>query len=178
MSSLPNSKKEYINIVIAAPFWWTWWFWLIIVLINLGLIRVFIRQKIELERRKLVRLEMKIAERTREIRAKNAQIETQNEVIEKEKNKVLEQSRLLQIEKDKTERLIRKIIPESTVENLKKHGKLGARLYKEVSVLFTDFVGFTRKSEAMNPQDLVNKLDFYSLFSLSLFRQCSIHQSR
>ena len=156
-----NANPSCINIVIAAPFWWTWWFWLIIGLVIFGLIRVFIRQKIELERRKLVRLEMKIAERTREIRAKNSQIETQNEVIEKEKNKVLEQSRLLQIEKDKTERLIRKIIPESTVENLKKHGKLGARLYKEVSVLFTDFIGFTRKSEAMNPQDLVNKLDFY-----------------
>lgn len=156
-----NKKPSVINIIIAAPFWWTWWFWLIIGLVIFGLIRIFIRQKIELERRKLVRLEMKIAERTRELRAKNAQIESQNEVIEKEKNKVLEQSRLLQIEKDKTERLIRKIIPEQTVENLKLHGKLGARLYKQVSVLFTDFVGFTRKSEAMKPEDLVNKLDFY-----------------
>ena len=150
-----------MQISIASPFWWKWWFWVSIAAFILLLIRLFIRQKIELERRKLVRLEMKIAERTSEIRAKNVQIEEQNEIINKEKEKVIEQKRLLQIEKDKSETLIRKIIPESTVEELKNNGKTSARAYKMVSILFTDFVGFTKIAERMTPTDLVNKLDVF-----------------
>ncbi len=156
-----SKKPAVMQISIASPFWWKWWFWVSIAAFILLLIRLFIRQKIELERRKLVRLEMKIAERTSEIRAKNAQIEEQNEIINKEKEKVIEQKRLLQIEKDKSETLIRKIIPESTVEELKNNGKTSARAYKMVSILFTDFVGFTKIAERMTPTDLVNKLDVF-----------------
>jgi ligand-binding sensor domain-containing protein/class 3 adenylate cyclase/predicted metal-dependent HD superfamily phosphohydrolase len=154
-------KPATLMISIASPFWGKWWFWMTVALSLLVLVRLFVRQKIELERRKLVRLEMKIAERTREIREKNIQIEEQNEEINKEKNKVIEQKRLLQIEKDKTENLILKIIPESTVEELKNSGKTSARAYKMVSILFTDFVGFTKIAERMTPTDLVNKLDVY-----------------
>lgn len=150
-----------ITIFVASPFWAKWWFWITCGLIILVIVRLFVKQKVELERRKLVRLEMKIAERTREIREKNAQIEEQNEIINKEKEKVIEQKRLLQIEKDKSETLIRKIIPESTVEELKNSGKTSARAYKMVSILFTDFVGFTKIAEKMTPTDLVNKLDIY-----------------
>jgi ligand-binding sensor domain-containing protein/class 3 adenylate cyclase/predicted metal-dependent HD superfamily phosphohydrolase len=156
-STYPTS----IQIIIASPFWAKWWFWIVSALVILILVRWFIRQKIELERRKLVRLEMKIAERTREIRDKNTQIEAQNEIIQNEKSKVEENQRLLQIEKDKSEKLLRKIIPESTVEELKNSGTTSARAYKKVSVLFTDFVGFTKIADSMNPSDLVGKLDVY-----------------
>lgn len=156
------SKKPAIIVInIDSPFWWKWWFWVVIGMFLFLLFRLFVRQKIELERRKLVRLEMKIAERTGEIRAKNAQIEEQNKIINEEKNKVIEQKRLLQIEKDKSETLIRKIIPASTVEELKNSGKTSARAYKMVSILFTDFVGFTKIAERMTPTDLVNKLDVF-----------------
>ncbi len=150
-----------LQIIIASPFWWKWWFWVLVTGFILLIVRLFVRQKVELERRKLVRLEMKIVERTSEIRAKNTQIEEQNEIINNEKNKVIEQKRLLQIEKDKTENLIRKIIPASTVEELKNSGKTSARAYKKVSILFTDFVGFTKIAEKMTPTDLVNQLDIY-----------------
>lgn len=150
-----------LNLNIKPPFWWTWWFWGLSAGFLFLMVRLFIRQKVELERRKVVRMEMKVAERTREIRAKNSQIEAQKKVIENEKNKVLEQQKLLEIEKEKTEKLIRKIIPESTVEELKNKGTTSARAYKRVSVLFTDFVGFTKRAEQMKPTDLVNKLDVY-----------------
>lgn len=154
-------KPAIITIYVDSPFWWKWWFWVAIGAFLFLLFRLFVRQKIELERRKLVRLEMKIAERTGEIRAKNVQIEEQNKIINEEKNKVIEQKRLLQIEKDKSETLIRKIIPASTVEELKNSGKTSARAYKMVSILFTDFVGFTKIAERMTPTDLVNKLDVF-----------------
>jgi hypothetical protein len=150
-----------LYIYIKSPFWATWWFWIIIASILAIAIRIFIRKRIEFERREQVRLEMKIAERTREIRAQNVQIESQRKQLEDEKNKVVEQQRLLHIEKDKTEKLLRNVIPASTAEELKNKGTVSARAYKTVSVLFTDFVGFTKIAERMNPTDLVRKLDVY-----------------
>jgi class 3 adenylate cyclase/predicted metal-dependent HD superfamily phosphohydrolase len=52
-------------------------------------------------------------------------------------------------------------MPESTAEELKKTGTASARAYKTVSVLFTDFVGFTKIAEHMSPTELVSKLDVY-----------------
>jgi ligand-binding sensor domain-containing protein/class 3 adenylate cyclase len=150
-----------LSIQIIAPFWATWWFWTIVGVMLLIFTRWFVRQRIELERREQVRLEMKIAERTREIRNQKSQIEAQKKLIEDKKNKLEQQQKLLQMEKDKSEKLLRKIIPESTVEDLKNNGKTSARAYKTVSVLFTDFVGFTKIAEVMSPTDLVTKLDIY-----------------
>ncbi len=150
-----------LEIHVKSPFWGTWWFWVIVAVILGIAVRIFIRTKIESGRREQVRLEMKITERTKEIRAQNVKIEKQRKLLEEEKNKVVEQQRLLQIEKDKTEKLLRNVMPESTAEELKKTGTASARAYKTVSVLFTDFVGFTKIAEHMSPTELVNKLDIY-----------------
>ncbi len=150
-----------LEIHVNSPFWGTWWFWVIVAVILGIAVRIFIRTKIESGRREQVRLEMKITERTKEIRAQNVKIEKQRKLLEEEKNKVVEQQRLLQIEKDKTEKLLRNVMPESTAEELKKTGTASARAYKTVSVLFTDFVGFTKIAEHMSPTELVNKLDIY-----------------
>lgn len=150
-----------MDIEIASPFWWKWWFWVLVAAALALFTYLVIRGRIDLARREQVRLEMKIAERTKEIRAQNTKIEMQKQIIEEEKNKVEEQKRLLQIEKDKSENLLRNIIPESTAEELKTKGRASARAYKTVSVLFTDFVGFTKIAEHMKPTELVNRLDVY-----------------
>ena len=150
-----------LKIQINPPFWGSWWFWIIIIVFVTIVLRIVIRQRIESERREQVRLEMKIAERTKEIRQQNEKINKQRKLIEEEKNKVISQQRLLQIEKDKTEKLLQNVIPATTAEELKRRGKVSARAYKTVSVLFTDFVGFTKIAEHMNPTQLVSKLDFY-----------------
>ncbi|MDP4797941.1 MAG: hypothetical protein NWR50_03675 [Crocinitomicaceae bacterium] len=150
-----------LEIYIQPPFWGTWWFWAFVTVVVGIAVRIFIRTKIESGRREKVRLEMKITERTKEIRAQNVKIENQRKLLEEEKNKVVEQQRLLQIEKDKTEKLLRNVMPESTAEELKKTGTASARAYKTVSVLFTDFVGFTKIAEHMSPTELVSKLDVY-----------------
>jgi class 3 adenylate cyclase/predicted metal-dependent HD superfamily phosphohydrolase len=157
----PWGPPTILQIHIAYPFWAKWWFILLMVAI-LGLaIRIFIRKRIDSARIEQVRLEIKVAQRTKEIRAQNVQIERQRQQLEKEKNKVVEQQRLLQNEKDKTEKLLRNIIPESTAEELKNKGRASARAYKTVSVIFTDFVGFTKIADRMTPTELVSKLDVY-----------------
>lgn len=150
-----------MEIDVESPFWWKWWFWVFVLVFITVLIFLYIRTRIDAAKRNQVRLEMKIVERTKEIRAQNVKIEAQKQEIEAEKNKVEEQKRLLQIEKDKTESILRNVIPESTAEELKTKGRASARAYKTVSVLFTDFVGFTNIAEGLKPTELVNKLDVY-----------------
>ena len=146
---------------IAAPFWLRWWFWFTVIIITAISVRIFIRVRVEAARRDQVKLEIKIRDRTREIKEQNKKIESQKKKIEEERNKVIRQQELLQKEKDKSEKLLRNIIPESTAEELKKSGKARARAYKTVSVLFTDFVGFTKISDRMTATELVKKLDVY-----------------
>jgi len=161
MAEGPWGLPAKLSIHVKPPFWASWWFIATGFALGIALIFWIIRKRIESERREQVRLEMKIAERTREIRAQNEKIESQKKQLEEEKTKVEEQQRLLQIEKDKTEKLLKNIIPAETVEELKNKGKASARAYKVVSVLFTDFVGFTKIAEHMDPTELVNKLDVY-----------------
>ncbi len=150
-----------MEIHIASPFWRTWWFWSIIGVVVLIGVRLFIRRRIDAARREQIRLEIKVKNRTREIQQQNQKIAAQKLKIEEERNKVVKQQKLLQIEKDKTEKLLKNVIPASTAEELKKRGKARARAYKTVSVLFTDFVGFTKISDRTQPTELVKKLDVY-----------------
>lgn len=156
-----SQQPAIISIYVASPFWSSWWFILICILVVAIAIRLFIKQRIDSARREQIRLEMKIRERTKEIQHQKQKIEDQKKRIEEEKEKVERQQVLLKREKDKTEKLLKNIIPESTAEELKKKGKARARAYKTVSVLFTDFVGFTKISDQMNPTELVRKLDVY-----------------
>jgi ligand-binding sensor domain-containing protein/class 3 adenylate cyclase/predicted metal-dependent HD superfamily phosphohydrolase len=150
-----------VEIYLAAPFWKRTWFWITVIFFVGIFVLAITRRKIEVERRQQVKLEMKIVERTREIREQNIKIEKQKQTIEEKKNHLEEQKKLLEIEKEKTEKLLRNIIPESTMNELKTKGKASARAYKTVSVMFTDFVGFTKIAEKMSPSDLVNELDIY-----------------
>ena len=150
-----------ISLIIASPFWQSWWFWLIVVAVVGASVRLIIKRRMSASRREQIRLEIKIREQTKEIQDQNRKIEKQRKKLEEERNKVVKQQQLLQIEKDKTEKLLRNVIPESTAEELKKSGKARARGYKTVSVLFTDFVGFTKISDRMKPSELVKKLDVY-----------------
>ncbi len=64
-------------------------------------------------------------------------------------------------EKKKSDNLLLNILPEETAEELKKKGKVKARQYESVSVLFTDFKGFTSYSENLSPEELVKTIGYY-----------------
>lgn len=150
-----------LKIHVAAPFWQSIWFWLGFALMIGILVLIYIRKRIDNERREQVRLEMKIAERTSEIREQNSEIEKQKRTIVTKNNLLQRQKNLLEVEKEKTEKFLKNIIPESTYEELKTKGRASARAYTTVSVMFTDFVGFTKSAEKMNATELVNELDIY-----------------
>ena len=62
-------------------------------------------------------------------------------------------------EKQKSDELLLNILPFEVAEELKANGKTVAKNYDEVSVLFTDFVGFTANSERIGVQDLLTELN-------------------
>jgi len=150
-----------LKLELRPPFWLSWWFFITCGALLTLFIGLYIRFRLGSERREQVLLEIKINERTSEIREQSKKIEKQKRQIEEERNKVVEKQRLLQIEKDKSEKLLVNIIPSDTLEELKRKGKAKARAYKKVSVIFSDFVGFTKISDALKPTELVEKLDFF-----------------
>lgn len=67
--------------------------------------------------------------------------------------------RIIASEKAKSDKLLLNILPIGIANDLKEKGKTEPQLYENVSVLFTDIVGFTEKSAAMEPQFLINELN-------------------
>ncbi len=53
----------------------------------------------------------------------------------------------IKAEKKKSDDLLLNILPEEVAEELKQTGEAAAKQFNEVTVLFTDFVGFTTISE-------------------------------
>jgi class 3 adenylate cyclase len=66
-------------------------------------------------------------------------------------------------EKARSEELLLNILPEEVAEELKAKGEAEARLINDVTVLFTDFKGFTAMSELLTPKELV--ADIHQCFS-------------
>lgn len=64
-------------------------------------------------------------------------------------------------EKEQTRKLLLNTLPESTVDELMKNGKVEPRLYEEVTILFMDIVGFTNHVEKISPQELIKELHYY-----------------
>ena len=76
---------------------------------------------------------------------------------------VLFQNKKITREKKRSEELLLNILPHEVAEELKDKGTAEAKLIEEVSVLFTDFKGFTQYSEKLTPQELVK--DIHECFS-------------
>ena len=65
----------------------------------------------------------------------------------------------LEKEKHKSEELLLNILPHETAEELKRFGAAKAKRHNLVTVMFSDFKGFTRISGMLEPEDLVAEID-------------------
>ena len=78
---------------------------------------------------------------------------------------VLIQRNRISKEKKRSEELLLNILPEEVADELKSKGEADAVLVEKVTVLFTDFKGFTSISANMSPKELVKDLhDCFSEF--------------
>ena len=62
-------------------------------------------------------------------------------------------------EKKRSEDLLTNMLPAEVVRQLKTKGAAKARKYDSVSVLFTDFKGFSKIAETLSPEELVSELN-------------------
>jgi len=83
-------------------------------------------------------------------------IESQNIKLEA---MVVERTSQLTLEKQKSDALLRNILPEEIAAELKEKGRAEARNFDVVSILFTDFKGFTEQSTTMTANALVHELN-------------------
>ena len=64
----------------------------------------------------------------------------------------------LQAAKEKSDTLLKVLLPENVVNDLINNGKHIPEIHNNVSILFFDFVGFTNMTTQMNPQVLIEEL--------------------
>jgi adenylate cyclase len=78
-----------------------------------------------------------------------------------------QEHKLLQAEREKSEKLLLNVLPEVIATRLKKDESFIADRYPQVSILFADIVNFTPLSNRLSPEDLVNMLNqIFSRFDL------------
>ena len=70
-----------------------------------------------------------------------------------------EKNKSLQIEKEKSDRLLLNILPAAVAEKLRQYQGSLAEQFDEVTILFADIVGFTQLSSGMRPIELVALLN-------------------
>ncbi len=83
-------------------------------------------------------------------------LQTRREELEKE---VASRTRELEEEKHKSEALLLNILPVELAEELKKNGFAKAKRHEQVTVMFSDFKGFTSISKQLEPEELVAEID-------------------
>jgi len=68
-------------------------------------------------------------------------------------------NKIIEKEKALSDKLLLNVLPAETAEELKLHGVATPKHYDMVSVLFTDFKGFTKIAENLSPHQLVRELN-------------------
>ena len=79
------------------------------------------------------------------LKDKNTKIEAQKELIEKERHK--------------SDQLLLNILPGEIAEELRSRGHADPRYYDSATVLFSDFINFTRLSAQLSPEQLIAELN-------------------
>lgn len=83
-----------------------------------------------------------------------------NLLLTKANKEISDANTQILIEKQRSENLLLNILPADVAEELKEKGSANARLFDEVTVLFTDFVNFTTVSQQLTPEELVAELHY------------------
>lgn len=70
-------------------------------------------------------------------------------------------NKIIEVEKERSEKLLLNILPEETALELKENGKVAAKKFESVTILFSDFKGFTSYAQNLSPEELVRSVDYY-----------------
>jgi PAS domain S-box-containing protein len=102
----------------------------------------------------LIHKNASLTELTKSMEAKTQMLEDQQVEIEKQKKLVEEQRK-------KADDLLLNIFPFEIAEQLKINGYARSKQYRMATVMFTDFVGFSKLAEKLSTQKLIHELSTY-----------------
>jgi adenylate cyclase len=87
------------------------------------------------------------------------------------RGEMAEKNALIEEKRRRSEQLLLNILPPAVAAELTVRNKVLARRYEHATVMFIDFVGFTKVAEALSPEELVYELDYcFSEFDAILDR--------
>jgi class 3 adenylate cyclase len=87
------------------------------------------------------------------------------ETIEEQNRQLADANDIIRLEKDKSDRLLLNVLPARVAEQLKGSGTTTPELFENVTVLFSDLVGFTKLSAELPPARLIAELnDIFTQF--------------
>ena len=127
-----EGKESSFEFTVLPPWFRTWWAYSLWIVLIILVIYIIVNLNSKRLRQAKHRLERIVKERTKEI----------------------------ELEKDKSDKLLLNILPQEVADELKQTGKSVAKSFESVTVLFTDIKGFTIISEKLSPEQLVSEIDF------------------
>jgi class 3 adenylate cyclase len=75
------------------------------------------------------------------------------------------QNKLVETQRQISDSLLRNILPSQIADELRQSGFVEPKYFEDVTILFTDFVGFTLSTEKLAAEDLVQRLnDYFTAF--------------
>jgi len=97
----------------------------------------------------------------REMELKHSHITEVNHILERQREEIELQKQSIEAEKKKSEDLLQNILPMEIARQLTKKGVAKPKAFKDASVLFTDFVGFSNLTRTYDTLQLIEILDQY-----------------
>ncbi|WP_367392955.1 adenylate/guanylate cyclase domain-containing protein [Lewinella sp. LCG006] len=126
-----GTQEITVPIRIQPALYQRFWFWPLIILLSIVLAGGLTQYRVYALQKRREELEAEVANRTQELEA----------------------------EKEKSEELLLNILPAELAQELKENGFAKAKRHERVTVMFSDFKGFTAISEQLEPEQLVAEID-------------------
>lgn len=100
----------------------------------------------------------------------------QNDRLAEMRDRLQETGKQLEGSLARTRDLLHRVFPGEIADELAEHGRSEPRHFDSATVLFSDFVGFTKVAETMQPRDLIDDLDDYFRRFDALTAGCSMEK--
>jgi len=126
-----GTQEITVPICIQPALYQRFWFWPLLILLGIFIAGGLMQYRVYALQKRREELEAEVANRTQE----------------------------LEVEKEKSEELLLNILPAELAQELKENGFAKAKRHERVTVMFSDFKGFTAISEQLEPEELVAEID-------------------
>lgn len=112
-----------------------------------------------------VRSILRLKQETDQRKAREQELRSLNQQLEQVLGNLAQSHKLIQDEKERSDRLLLNILPEPIADQLKASPGVIAERFEAATVLFADIVGFTELSARATPEELITALnDVFSMF--------------